>query len=118
MDLACHYEGQPIGGDQEYGHSTEIWGLGWSNPRQDYSMNHGRVGHSCNGLIHQVYVHPVSQMYFIPFGGCPCRRIATTSCILVWECCQMRLISFILGDARGQASSLSTDLPGDMEVCE
>ena len=64
-----------LGGDQEYGHSTEMWGLGWSNPRQDYSIHHGRVGHSCNGLIHQVYGHPVSQMYsvwgFVLTGGLP-----------------------------------------------
>ena len=43
---------QPNGGDQDHGHSTEIWELGWSNPGQDCSRNHGRVGHSCDGLIH------------------------------------------------------------------
>ena len=37
-------DGQPIGGDQDHGHSTEVWELGWSNPGQNYSMNHGRVG--------------------------------------------------------------------------
>ena len=50
--LACLADGQPIGGDQDHGHSTEMWELGWSNPGQDCSMDHGRVGHSCNGLIH------------------------------------------------------------------
>ena len=49
---AVFSDGQPIGGDQDHGHSTEMWELGWSNPGQDCSMNHGRVGHSCNGLIH------------------------------------------------------------------
>ena len=44
----------------EYGHSTEVWGLGWFDSRQAYSIHHGRVGHNCNGLIHQVYVQPVS----------------------------------------------------------
>ena len=29
-------------------------------------------------------------------GVSPYRRIATTSCILVWGCCQMHLMSFIL----------------------
>ena len=37
---------------KDHGCSTEEWELGWSNPGQDYSMKHGRVGHSCNGLIH------------------------------------------------------------------
>ena len=32
-DLACHFDRQPIKGDQEYGHSTEVWGLGWSDPQ-------------------------------------------------------------------------------------
>ena len=75
VDLVCHCDGQPIGGDQVYGHSTEVWGLGWSDPRQGYSIHHGRVGHSCDGLIHQVYVHPVSQMYSVQglvfTGGLP-----------------------------------------------
>ena len=26
-------------------------GLGWSDPQQGYSIHHGTVGHSCNGLI-------------------------------------------------------------------
>ena len=73
--LACLTDGQPIGGDQNHGHSMEVWELGWSNPRQDCSMNHGRVGHSCDGLIHQVFVHPVSHVYsvwgFILTGGLP-----------------------------------------------
>ena len=73
VDLACHRDGQPIEGDQEYGHSTEVWGLGWFDPQQDYSIHHGRVGHSCDGLIHYVYVHPISQMYsvwgFVLTGG-------------------------------------------------
>ena len=37
--------GQPIGGDQNHGHSTKEWELGWSNPRQDYSMHHCRGDH-------------------------------------------------------------------------
>ena len=45
-------DGQPNRDDQDHGHSTEVWELGWSNPRQDCSVNHGRVGHSCDGLIH------------------------------------------------------------------
>ena len=58
-------DGQPIGGVQDHGHSTEMWELGWSNPGQDYSMNHGRVGHSCNGLIHKALVHPISHVHSI-----------------------------------------------------
>ena len=57
--------GQPIGGDQDHGHSTKVWELGWSNPGQDCYMHHGRVGYSCNGLIHQVFVHPISHGYSV-----------------------------------------------------
>ena len=28
-------------------------------------MNHGRVGHSCDGLIHQGFVHPISRGYSV-----------------------------------------------------
>ena len=33
VDLACRSDGQPIGGDQERGHSIEVWELGWYDPR-------------------------------------------------------------------------------------
>ena len=42
-------DGQLIKGDQDHGRSTEVWELGWSNPRQDTFIHHGRVGHSCDG---------------------------------------------------------------------
>ena len=45
-------DGQQNTGDQDHGHSTKMWELRWSNPGHDCSMNHGRVGHSCNGLTH------------------------------------------------------------------
>ena len=68
-------DGQPIGGDKDHGYSTEMWELGWSNPGQDYSINHGRVGHSCGRLIHQVFVHTISHSYsvwgFALIGGLP-----------------------------------------------
>ena len=35
-------DGQTIKGDKDHGHSTKVWELGWSNPRQDCSMHHGR----------------------------------------------------------------------------
>ena len=73
--LACLMDGQPIGGDQEYVHSMEVCGLGWSDPRQDYSIRPDRVGHSCDGLIHQVFVHPISHgcsvWGFVLTGGLP-----------------------------------------------
>ena len=73
--LACLTDRQPIGGDQDHGHSMEMRELGWSNSGQDCSMHHGRVGHSCDGLIHHAFGHPVSHMYsvwgFILIGGLP-----------------------------------------------
>ena len=45
-----------------------------------------------DGLIYQAYSHPVSQVVFRS-GVSPCRRIATTSCDLVWEFCQMSLMN-------------------------
>ena len=73
--LACLTDGQPNGGDQDHGHSMEMWELGWSNLEQDYCMNHVRVGHNCDGLIHQVFVHPISHGYsvrgFVLIGGLP-----------------------------------------------
>ena len=79
--LACLTDGQPIGGDQDHGHSMEMWELGWSNPGQDGSMHHGRVGHSCDGLIHQVCCSP-NLSWIFRSGVYPYRRIATPSCIL------------------------------------
>ena len=73
--LACLTDGQHIGGDKVHGHNTEMWELGWSNPRQDCSMHHGMVGHSCDGLRHQVCVQQISHGYsiwgFILAGGLP-----------------------------------------------
>ena len=67
--------GQPNRGDEDHGHSMEVGELGWSNPGQDCSMNHGRVGRSCDGLIHQAFVHPISHGYsvwgYILKGGLP-----------------------------------------------
>ena len=76
-------------------------------------MNHGRVGHSCDGLIRQGCCSPNLSWVFRS-GVYPCRRIATPSCILLWGCYQMRLMSFILVMPGRLASSLSTDRPGDM----
>ena len=39
-------------------------------------------------------------------GVSPYRKIATTSCILVWGCCQMHLMSFILVMAGGKPAVL------------
>ena len=74
-DLASLTDGQPNGGDRDHGHGMEMWELGWSNLGQDCSMHHGRVRHSCDGLIHQVFVHPISHGYsvqvFVLIGGWP-----------------------------------------------
>ena len=66
---------EPIRYDQHHGHSMEVWELRWSNPGQDCSMHHGRVGHNCVGLTHQVFVHPICHGYyvwgFVFTGGLP-----------------------------------------------
>ena len=40
--LACLIDGQPIGGDQDHGHSTEELEFGRPDPWQDCSMHHCR----------------------------------------------------------------------------
>ena len=79
MDLAeglvCLTDGQPNGGDQNHDHSMGVWELGWSNPGQECPMYRGKIGHNYNGLIHQVFVHPISHgnsdQEFILAGGSP-----------------------------------------------
>ena len=66
----------------EYGHSTEEWELGCSDPRQDILCTIVGVTTDGDGLAHQVFVHPVSHGLFCSRVN-PCRRIATTSCVLV-----------------------------------
>ena len=109
-------DGQPIGGDQDHGHNTEIWELGWFNPGQDYSMHHGRVGHSCDGLMHQAFVHPISHGYsvwgFILTGGLP--HFLYLSVRMLPDAFHELHSS----EAERPASRLSVDLPGDMEFCD
>ena len=66
------------------GHSTEEWELGCSDPRQDISCTIAGVTTDGDGLAHQVFVYPVSHGFFRS-RVYPCRRFATTSCVLVWE---------------------------------
>ena len=66
-----------------YGHKTKEWELGWSNPRQDYSMHHCIGDHRLHWVEHQEYVHPVfpELVWFIfCLGGHPCKGFAITFC--------------------------------------
>ena len=114
--LACLTDGQPIGGDQDHGHSMKVWELGWSNPGQDCSINHGRAGHSCDGLIHQIFVHPFSHGY----SG---RGLSLQEDCHTFLYPSVGMLSdtshkLYSGEAERPASSISTNLPGDMEFCD
>ena len=101
MVLACLTDGQPIGGDQDHGHSTEMWELGWSNPRAGlfYAPWQGRTQLR---WVDTLGICSPNLSWVFHLGVYPYRRIATPSYILVWGCCQVHLISFILVRQRGQ----------------
>ena len=105
--------GQPIGGDQDHGHSTEVWEVGWSNPGQDCSMDHGRVGHSCAGLIRQGCSHPVSHGYSV-------RGLSLQEACHYLLCPSVGVNRYSLEDSilvepDGKPAVIVTDRPGDME---
>ena len=110
-DLACLSVGQPIGGDQDNGHSTEEWEVGWSDSRQDCSMDHCRGDHRWRWVDTPGICSP-SLSGCIPFEGLSLQEDCHTflwPSVGIWSDVSHELHS---GDARGQASSLSTDLPG------
>ena len=96
---------QPSRGDQDHGHSTEEWELGWSDPWQDCSMHHCRDGHWWQWVDTLGICSPSLSCVFC-LGVYPCRRIATTSCILVWGFWSDTAYGLHFGEAGKAASSL------------